>query len=62
MAKKPKEKWQIEVKAKLDALGVTYSELAQELELNEGSVRQVMCKDNMPGVKAKVCGYLGIEI
>lgn len=61
MAKKPKEKWQIEVRAKLDTLGVTYSELAHELDLKEGTVRQVMCKDNMPRVKSKICEYLGVE-
>lgn len=61
MAKKPKKKWQIEVRAKLDNMGIGYRELAERINAKEGSVRQVMCKDNQPILREKICEYLGIK-
>lgn len=61
MAKKPKKQWQIDVRAKLDSMGIGYMELAERIDANEGSVRQVMCKDNQPILRKKICEYLGIE-
>lgn len=62
MAKKPKTEWQIAVKAKMDATGLTYAELSKLIDVDDAIIRQVMCKDNMPRVKAKICEYLGIEL
>ena len=62
MPKRPKEKWQIEVRTALDERGITYKDLADIVGASESSIRQVMCKDNMPGVKSKMCHYLGVEI
>ena len=61
MAKKPKAKWQIAVRTKLDEMGIGYKELAQRMGENEGSLRQVMCKDNQPILKRKICDYLNIK-
>lgn len=61
MAKKPKAKWQIAVRAKLEEMGIGYRELANRMGENEGSVRQVMCKDNQPILKRKICKYLNIK-
>lgn len=61
MAKKPKAKWQIAVRAKLEEMGIGYKELADRMRENEGSVRQVMCKDNQPILKEKICNYLNIK-
>lgn len=62
MSKKPKQQWQIEVRTKLEELGIGYQELADRAGLNEGSVRQAMCKDVAPGIKRKICDYLGISL
>jgi hypothetical protein len=62
LAKKPKENWQIEVRAKLDSMGIGYRELSEFMNENEGSIRQVMCKDNQPILRSKICNYLNIEI
>lgn len=61
MAKKPKQKWQAEARAKLEEMGIGYTELAERIGANEGTVRQVMCKNVAPGVKNKICDYLGIK-
>jgi len=61
MAKKPKKKWQIEVRGKLDAMGIGYNELAERIGENSGSVRQAMCKDSLPVLSKKICDYFGIE-
>lgn len=61
MAKKPKKQWQIDVRIKLDQMGIGYKELADRMGENEGSIRQVMCKDTMPKLKQKIIEYLGIE-
>lgn len=61
MAKKPKARWQIEVRAKLDEMGIGYKELAERTGENEGSIRQVMCKDNQPILRKKICNYLNIK-
>lgn len=62
MAKKPKKEWQIAVRAKLDIMGIGYQELADRIGEKEGCVRQVMCKDNQPILKEKICRYLDVEI
>ena len=61
MAKKPKAKWQIAVRAKLEEMGIGYKELAGRMGENEGSIRQVMCKDNQPMLRGKICNYLNIK-
>lgn len=61
MAKKPKLKWQIEVRNKLEAMGIGYKELAERTGLNEGSIRKCMCNNLYPGIRNKICTYLGIE-
>jgi len=61
MAKKPKAKWQIAVRTKLDEMGIGYKELAQRIGENEGSVRQAMCKNTYPILKRKICDYLNIK-
>lgn len=61
MAKKPKAKWQIAVRAKLEEMGIGYKELASRMGENEGSIRQVMCKNNQPILKEKICNYLNIK-
>lgn len=61
MAKKPKAKWQIAVRVKLDEMGIGYRELSERMGENEGSIRQVMCKDNQPILKQKICDYLNIK-
>lgn len=61
MAKKPKKLWQVEVRNKLEIMGIGYKELAERTGLNGGTIRQCMCKDNTPGVREKICDYLGIK-
>lgn len=61
MAKKPKAKWQIAVRVKLEEMGIGYKELSERMGENEGSIRQVMCKDNQPILKRKICDYLNIK-
>lgn len=61
MAKKPKEEWQIEVRRKLEAMGIGYKELAERLGLNDGTVRQAMCKNTCPGIKKQICNYFNIK-
>ena len=61
MAKKPKKQWQIDVRMRLDQMGIGYKELADRMGENEGSIRQLMCKDNQPILKKKVCEYLGVQ-
>lgn len=58
--KKPKAKWQAYARAELEIRGMTYNELAKELGETYININQVMCKDNMPNVKKKICDYLGI--
>ncbi|WP_425755130.1 hypothetical protein ACPW7J_09670 [Ihubacter sp. rT4E-8] len=62
MAKKPKTKWQINVRSKLEFMGIGYQELADRMGEREGSIRQVMCQDNMPRLRDKICNYLGVEL
>lgn len=62
MAKKPKTKWQIAVRSKLELMGIGYQELADRIDEKEGSIRQVMCKDNMPILRDKICKYLGVDL
>jgi len=61
LAKKPKLKWQIEVRNKLEEMGIGYKELAERTELSEGTIRKCMCTNNYPGIQDKICHYLGIE-
>lgn len=61
MAKKPKARWQIAVRSKLEEMGIGYRELADRMGENEGSIRQVMCKDNQPILRGKICKYLNIK-
>lgn len=61
MAKKPKARWQIAVRSKLEEMGIGYRELADRMGENEGCVRQVMCKDNQPILRGKICNYLNIK-
>ena len=58
--KKPKAKWQAYASAELEIRGMTYNELANALGETYININQVMCKDNMPNVKKKICEYLGI--
>ena len=60
--KKPKKEWQVAVKSKCDFMGISYKELAERVGVNAGTLKQAMAKDNVPGVRAKVCEYLGIKI
>lgn len=62
MAKKPKKKWQIAAIGKLQAMGIGYGELAERIEDSYNNVNQVMCKDNMPGIRKKICDYLGLDL
>ena len=61
MAKKPKKAWQIAVRSKLDLMGIGYLELAERINEKEPCIRQVMCKDNQPNLREKICKYLEIE-
>lgn len=61
MAKKPKEEWQIAVRGELDKKGIGYKELAEEMGESEGCIRQVMCKDNQPILRDKICKHLNIS-
>lgn len=61
MAKRPKTRWQIDMRTKLDQMGIGCKELADRAGLNAGSVRQAMCKDGLPGVKKRISEYLGID-
>ena len=61
MAKKPKKEWQIAVRAKLDSMGIGYNELADRISESRQCVRQVMCKDNQPKLKEKICQYLNVD-
>lgn len=60
--KKPKKPWQIEVRSKLDQDGIGYRELAKRTGISEDMIRQVMSKDNMPGVRQKICDYFDIDL
>lgn len=60
MAKRPKKPWQISVRAKLDAMGIGYNELAERIDESSECVRQVMSKDNQPKLRGKICKYLDI--
>lgn len=60
MAKKPKKEWQIAVRAKLDSMGIGYQELANRIGEKEPCIRQVMCKDNQPILREKICKYLDV--
>ncbi|MCB6992400.1 hypothetical protein LI177_02735 [bacterium 210820-DFI.6.37] len=62
MAKKPKEKWQVAVRAKLEEMGIGYKELAERMGEKEGCVRQAMCKPGMPILKKKIRDYLNIHV
>ena len=61
--KKPKTKWQLEVRNALDCLGMTYKELAEAVGTKEGYIRQLMCgtyafiNDNN-STKTKITEYL----
>ena len=58
--KKPKAKWQAYARAELEIRGWTSEDLAKAIGISYFTVNQVMCKDNMPNVKKKICDYLGI--
>ena len=58
--KKPKAKWQAYARAELEIRGWTSEDLAKASGISYFTVNQVMCKDNMPNVKKKICDYLGI--
>ena len=58
--KKPKAKWQAYARAELEIRGWTSEDLAKAIGISYFTVNQVMCKDNMPNVKKKICEYLGI--
>ena len=58
--KKPKAKWQAYARAELEIRGWTSEDLAKAIGISYLTVNQVMCKDNMPNVKNKICEYLGI--
>lgn len=62
MAKKPKEEWQISIRTELDRRGMSYDDLAHEMGEPEGTIRQLMRRNDMPLLKEKVLKYLGIEI
>ena len=59
--KKPKAKWQAYARAELEIRGWTSEDLAKAIGISYFTVNQVMCKDNMPNVKKKICEYLGIS-
>jgi DNA-binding HxlR family transcriptional regulator len=62
MAKKPKEKWQIEVRARLEDMGIGYKELAERIPgMNERTLNKAMCTNRYPGIRKKICDYLNIE-
>lgn len=62
MSRKPKKLWQVAVITKLHASGMSYAELAGRINESYDCVRQVMCKDNMPGLRKKICDYLNIDL
>jgi hypothetical protein len=62
MARKHKKKWQIAVIGKLQAMGISYGELADRIGNTYNNVNQVMCKDNMPNIRKQICGYLGLDL
>ena len=53
--KKPKAKWQAYARAELEIRGWTSEDLAKAIGISYFTVNQVMCKDNMPNVKKKIC-------
>ena len=59
---KPKKKWQVAVIANLQTMGFSYSDLAERIGESYNNVNQVMCKDNMPGIRKKICDYLGLDL
>ena len=62
MAVKPKKKWQVAVIAKLAVMGITQRELAERIGKNYELIRQVMCQDNMPSIRKRICDYLGLDL
>ena len=61
MAKRPKEKWQAEARARLEELGIGYKELGEAIGETSASVNQAMCKGVSKRVIAKICEHLGVE-
>jgi hypothetical protein len=67
MAKKPKEKWQVDVRNKLELMGIGYKELAigitesTGITVTEATVNKAMCTSRYPGTRKKICEYLEIE-
>lgn len=59
---KPKKKWQVAVIANLQTMGFSYSDLAERIGESYNNVNQVMCKDNMPGIRKKICDYLELDL
>ncbi len=60
MAKRPRESWQAEAKAKMEKLGIGYKELGERIGYKQGTVGQAMCRNHNPIIKQKICDYLGI--
>ena len=58
---KPRKPWQVAVRAKMFELGIGYRELAEAVGTTYDSVRQVVTKDVSPGIKKRICEYLGVE-
>ena len=58
--KKPKKPWQAKSKCQMEIMGITTADLAERIGESYFNVNQVMCKDNMPNVRRKICEYLGV--
>ena len=62
MQRKPKTRWQIAVIGKMHEEGITYAALAERIGETYNNVNQVMCKDNMPAIRKKICDYYGLDL
>jgi|GEM_PF-4559718 len=59
--KKPKEPWMIEVRKKLESMGIGYKELGKRVGFAEGTIRQIMSGKYSKTAKEKICKYLHID-
>jgi DNA-binding XRE family transcriptional regulator len=58
--KKPKEPWMIEVRKKLESMGIGYNELGKRVGYSGGTIRQIMSGKYSESAKEKICRYLNI--
>ena len=58
---KAREQWQVAVRSKMFELGIGYRELAEAVGASYDTVRQVVTKGVSPGVRKRICDYLGVS-